>query len=335
MLPAFNAHATTAFIDPFRAANYLSANHLYRWQFMAPHESQTMASNGMLIATTPIAKLTQTPDILLISASWNPERYQDKALLKWIRQCGLEGALLCAVDTGAFLLGVAGLLDGYRVTVHYEHMDAFSELYPHVALSEDIFVQDRNILTCCGGAAATDMALAMVQNARGTDLANAAARYIFHDRLRAANEGQNAALHEPVGYAVDPTLREAIILMERNLETPLPIPEIAQRVNRSQRQLERLFKRYTRVSAARYYLDIRLDRARGLITQTELRVLQVAIACGFSSAVHFARAYRKKFGLAPRDDRAASRVPFEFRAFPMHAAQSRDANSNANRSGAE
>ena len=184
-----------------------------------------------------------------------------------------------------------------------------------------LFVLDRNVATCCGGSAATDLALQLIQAEHGIDLANAAARYMFHDRLRAASEGQNAALHEPIGYAVDATLREAIVLMERHLEQPLRLPAIARHVNRSQRQLERLFKRYTGRSAARYYRDIRLDRARGLITQTELRVLQVAVACGFSSSEHFARAYRQKFGLTPREDRVAGRVPFEFRAYPMYAAR--------------
>ena len=322
LLPAFNAHATTGFIDPLRAANYVDARHLYRWQYYSVDGGNIPASNGMSIATEALTSLDDVPDLVLVSASWTPEQHRDKALLGALRHHAHSGSVMCGIDTGAFLLGYAGLLDKHRVTVHYEHMDAFAEVFPTVELSEDLFVLDGTILTCCGGGAATDLALEIVRSRHGIDLANAAARYIFHDRLRAAIEGQNAALHEPIGYAVDGKLREAIVLMERNLETPLSIPEVADSVNRSQRQLERLFRRYTGQSVARYYLDIRLDRARGLITQTELRVVQVAMACGFASPVHFARVYKRKFGTSPRQERITGRVPFEFRAFPMHGTKS-------------
>ena len=321
VLPAFNAHATTAFVDPFRAANYVEAQHLYRWQYFSSDGGPVTASNGMQLETLALGELESAPDMLAVSSSWTPERYRDKALLNALRQSAHSGTTLCGIDTGAFVLGFAGLLNKHRVTVHYEHMDAFSELFPKVDLSEELFVIDDNVLSCCGGSAAADLALQIIHRQHGIDLTNAAARYIFHDRLRASSEGQNAALYEPIGYAVDAKLREAIVLMERNLEVPLSIPEVAESINRSQRQLERLFRRYTGQSAARYYLDIRLDRARGLITQTELRVVQVAVACGFVSPVHFARVYKTKFGLSPRQDRISGRVPFEFRAFPMHGAK--------------
>ncbi|MEQ9694410.1 helix-turn-helix domain-containing protein [Shimia sp. SDUM112013] len=113
-------------------------------------------------------------------------------------------------------------------------------------------------------------------------------------------------------------MKRAITLMERNLEQPLSIPEISRTIGLSQRQLNRLFTRYVNNSPTLYYRDIRLDRARGLVTQTEMPLAEVAIAAGFASQVHFSRAYRQRFGLSPRSDRVEGRVPVEFRAWPMH-----------------
>ena len=106
--------------------------------------------------------------------------------------------------------------------------------------------------------------------------------------------------------------------MEKNLESPLPISDICKQTDISHRQLDRLFKTYVRKSPSLYYRDIRLDRARGLVTQTEMPLAQVALASGFASQVHFSRAYRQRFGLPPSKDRIEGRVPFEFRAWPMH-----------------
>jgi AraC family carnitine catabolism transcriptional activator len=106
--------------------------------------------------------------------------------------------------------------------------------------------------------------------------------------------------------------------MEEHLEQPLTIAQICARVGLSHRQLDRLFARYVRKTPALYYRDIRLDRARGLITQTSLSMIEIAYASGFSSQVHFSRAYKDRFGIAPSKDRIEGRIPFEFRAWPMH-----------------
>ncbi len=130
---------------------------------------------------------------------------------------------------------------------------------------------------------------------------------------------QLPSAREPVGYSAPVKLREAIIIMERNLEQPLPIGSIAKKVGLSQRQLNRIFQKHTGSSLVRYYLDVRLDRARGLITQIELPILDAAVASGFSSSARFSRAYKARFGLAPSRDRIEGRVPFQFRPFPSYA----------------
>ncbi|MDA7965499.1 GlxA family transcriptional regulator [Ruegeria sp.] len=317
--PSFNISATMGFIDPFRAANYLDGKTYFKWDFVSEAGGYCAASNGAGIDTTALADVTAHPaDIVIVSASWTPERHLTTRLRTALRTWARGGATLGALDTGAFILAQAGLLAGCRATVHYEHIDAFQELYPDIEVVENLYELDGNRVTCCGGSAAVDFGLQMVQGIHGSALANAAARYIFHDRLRGPAAQQQPEGSEPLGAIVPATLKSAIQIMEAHLEDPLPVPEICKRAGISHRQLDRLFAIYIKKTPALYYRDIRLDRARGLVTQTEMPIAEVAIASGFASQVHFSRAYKDRFGLPPSRDRIEGRVPFEYRAWPMH-----------------
>jgi AraC family carnitine catabolism transcriptional activator len=194
---------------------------------------------------------------------------------------------------------------------------------------------DGDRLTCCGGSAATDFALQIVREQgmeqgveQGADsIANSAARYLFHHQVRGPEASQNPPRSEPFGQTTPAVLRRAIQLMEEHLENPLTIPQVCQHLQISQRQLSRLFAEYVNKSPVLYYRDIRLDRARCLVTQTDMKLADIAVASGFVSQAHFSRIYSERFGLAPSRDRIEGRVPFEFRAWPMHnpaAAQSTD-----------
>lgn len=320
LLPGFNGMACHAFIDPFRAANYLRGTTLYDWPILSLSGGTVSGSNGFAVAnTTALSDASQSLDFIVVNASFSPESFRDGPLFSWLRRQVRRGAILCGIDTGAIVLAAAGLLDGRRAAVHYDHIAAFRELFPTVSVDESLYVIDADRLTCCGGMAAADMALEIIRLQQGLDLANAASRYVFHERLRGGDEGQLPDKREPVGYSVPARLREAIILMERNLEFPLSIGEVTRRVGLSQRQFERLFRAHTGVTPVRYYVDVRLDRARGLVTQTDMAIVDIATACGFQSASLFSRTYKKRFGITPSADRVAGRVPFQFRSFPSHA----------------
>lgn len=317
--PNFNLAATTSFIDPFRAANYLEGDTRFRWVLASAPGGRCQASNGLVVETERLAEFqNEAFDIVVMSASWTPEAGRTPQLLASLRKWARAGSIIGALDTGAFIVADAGLLRGHRATVHYEHIDAFKELHGDVDVSEDIFVRDGKRFTCSGGIASSDIALQIIRASSGDALANASARYIFHPSLRPAGTSQNPANAEPIGTYIPGMIRQAIVVMEQHLENALSIPEIADRVKISHRQLNRLFMRYVGKSPATYYRDIRLDRARGLVTQTDMPMSEIAIASGFASQVHFSRAYRERFGLSPRTDRVEGRVPFEFRAWPMH-----------------
>ena len=312
--------AAQAFIDPFRAANYLRASKVYDWQFLSQIGGSVVASNGIEIANT-IAISDAEPDfnLLLVNSSWTPEQFQEKGLQAWLRASSRQGAMLGGIDTGAFVLAYAGLLDGHRAVVHYEHLAAFNELFPTLETEETLYSIDNQRLSCCGGIAAADLALEIIQKQNGIELANAAARYIFHERLRDGGESQVPRSLQPVGYQVPDKLREAILLMERNIEEPLTQPELATYLSMSVRQVQRIFKQYVGATPLRYYLNIRLDRARGLVTQTELPIMEIAALCGFMRAEQFSRAYSRRYDITPIKDRIEGRIPFEFRSFSAHA----------------
>jgi AraC family carnitine catabolism transcriptional activator len=321
--PNFNLAATTGFLDPFRASNYLDGSILFRWDIVSAAGGEVIASDGLSLRTRPLRDLSNQPqDIVVVSSSWAPEAYNSAPLHGALQRWSRAGATLGALDTGAFILAEAGLLKGKRVTTHYEHIDALKELYSDTEVTEDLFAFDGKIISCCGGSAAMDFALHIIRSMHGDSLANAAARYLFHQSLRPQGASQNPGSVEPLGSTAPGVLKRAIKLMEENLEDALSIPQICKRVKLSQRQLDRLFAQYVRKSPVLYYRDIRLDRARSLVTQTDMRLSEVAVASGFSSQAHFSRAYRERFGLAPRSDRVEGRVPFEFRAWPMHRKKS-------------
>ncbi|MER9470684.1 GlxA family transcriptional regulator [Mesorhizobium sp. M0482] len=319
VMPNFNLAATMAFVDPFRAANYLEGLTRFRWVVASLGGGSCLASNGIAVQTEKLNGVQEDVfEIVVVSASWTPETASTPHLLALLRKWARTGCIMGALDTGAFILAEAGLLSGRRATVHYEHIDSFKELYSDVEVSEDLFIHDGQRFTCSGGIASADIALHLIRASAGDALANAAARYIFHPTLRPAGTSQNPVGAEPLGRTTPKVVRYVISIMELHLEQTLSIPELCGKADVSQRQLDRLFKLYVGKSPALYYRDIRLDRARGLVTQTDMLMSEIAVASGFSSQVHFSRAYRERFGLSPRSDRVEGRIPFEFRAWPMH-----------------
>lgn len=316
LLPAFNSLACNAFLDPLRAANYLHGSALYRWEFQSLDGGEVVASNGMSIGNTAVLSADAACDYTLINASWTPERYRQPGLQQTLRKIAQRGTTFVALDTAAFVLAYAGLMDGYDAVVHNEHEDAFTELFPKVGLRSELFVMDRDRLSCAGGFAAADLALEILHQHHGLDIANAAARYIFKDRLRPGSESSSSPPFEPIGHSLPDELREAILLMQRNLEEPLRIDEVAHYSGYSSRQLSRLFKRFTGLTPVRYYLNLRLQRARGLLTQTERNIAEIASASGFSSSEQFSKCYKQHFLVAPSIDRVNGRIPFHYRSNP-------------------
>ncbi len=224
-----------------------------------------------------------------------------------LREKAEGAALLGAVGAGLYPLAQLGLLDGYRAALHWRWQDDFSERFPEVTTSNQLFDWDRERLSCCGGMAVVDMLLAMLARDHGAELAAAIASELMLERVRDAEERQRTPLRNRLG-ASHPKLSQALLLMENNIEEPLTTDEIAQQVCVSRRQLERIFKQHLNRVPSQYYLELRLNRARQLLQQTSTSIIQIGLSCGFSSGPHFSSAYRNFFGVTPREDRNLSRA---------------------------
>lgn len=303
LVPNFSMMAFTSAIEPLRAANRKANRTLYTWRTIGCEGSPTVASNGVPVVTdatldTPVP----VPHAVVVCAGLEVETYRNKAVYAWLRRMAVKGAALSGVCTGPLILARAGLLDGYRCTIHWENMESFVEEFPELDVMGTLFEIDRNRFTCSGGTAALDMVLHLVARDHSKELAMAAAEQMLHTLVRPPDDPQRMNLVYRTGIH-HPKLLAAIAAMEAHLETPLASDDVASLVGVSPRQLERLFRTYLGTPPSKYYLQLRLKRANHLLAQTSMSVTQVAVACGFTSASHFTRSYRARFGITPRTGR--------------------------------
>jgi AraC family transcriptional regulator, L-arginine-responsive activator len=220
-------------------------------------------------------------------------------------------ATLAGVGTGAWLLARAGLLDGARATIDWPYTALFAEEFPKVLMTGNLFEAAASRLTAATGTAAIDMLLALIGARFGDPVVTQIADTLGLERVRGAGQPQRVPLAARIGGG-QPKLTEAVALMESNIAEPLPTEEIARLVGVSRRQLERLFKQHLQSLPSKYYLELRLGRARALLTQSSQSILQIGLTCGFSSGPHFSSAYRNHFGLTPREERS-KRLPGAYR----------------------
>jgi transcriptional regulator GlxA family with amidase domain len=305
LFPEFPMLAFAAAIEPLRAANRLTGKQLFDWRLFTRDGDTVQASNSIQIATAGTINEEGKLDMLLACAGTRDAGADDAAVAKWLRALARNGTTLGGISLGAYVLAYAGLLDGRRCALHWESLAAFSERFPRVRTTTDIFVIDGNRCTCAGGTAALDMMLQVITERDGRALANDVSEQFIHPRIRGTQDAQKMAIQSRLGVA-NKKLIAAIGMMEDAQDEPRPVQEIAANVELSARQLERLFAKYLRASPSHYYLKLRLDRARQMLLQTTKPILDVAVACGFASASHFSRCYRAAYGHKPSDERAAA-----------------------------
>lgn len=305
LVPNFSMMAFTAAVEPLRSANRMSGSLLYEWRVVSKDGYPVQASNGLQVVANASIAQTESCEALFVCAGIDAHRYDDRAVMAWLRRIARQGGIVGSLCTGTHLLARAGLLNGYRCTIHWEDLESFADENPELEVTDDIFEIDRNRITCSGGTAALDLTLHMITLEHGAELAGKVSEQFIHERIREAHDHQRMALQSRVGVS-DPKLLSAIAEMEANLEEPLPLPDIADAVGLSTRQLERLFKKHLGRTPSRYYRELRLHHARLMLMQGSASILSIALAAGFVSASHFSRRYREYFGRTPREERRAA-----------------------------
>ncbi|MGH6947286.1 MAG: GlxA family transcriptional regulator [Kiloniellales bacterium] len=302
LVPRFSMMAFTGAVETLRQANRLSGKKLYSWSLHAVDGKPVRASNGIFMQPDGNLDAASELPIVVVCSGIDVQLFDDKAALSWLRKIGRRNVEIGALCTGSHILARAGLLDGHRCTIHWENLASFAEDFPQIDVTGELFEIDRSRFTCAGGTAAIDMILNVIASQHGAKLAAAVADQFMHERIRDQRDQQRMSLPARLGVR-HPKLLSVIELMEKNLEEPLARGELAKLARLSTRQLERLFRKYLKRSPARYYLELRLNKARLLLLQTNMSVIDVALACGFVSASHFSKCYRDFFGHTPRKER--------------------------------
>ena len=301
LIPGFALMSYASVVEPLRAANLLAGQELYRWVHITPGPHMVAASCGAAVPC--VERDAAGPlDFLFVCAGGNPAGFRDRATLAWLRARAAQGVTVGGVSGGPVILARAGIMDGYHMTVHWEHAPAVAEAYPNILLTRSIYIVDRNRLTCAGGTAALDMMHALIAERHGPELARKVSDWFMHTDIRPGQSAQRASLTERYGVH-DDRLTAALELMESHPGEPLKRSETARRIGLSTRQLDRLFSGKLGASYADHYRQIRLERARDLLRQSAVPITEIALGCGFSSASHFSRAYREAFGVTPAAER--------------------------------
>lgn len=298
LIPDFALMSYACAVEPFRAANKLSGQEHYRWRHISYDGGPVRASNGVSIAPDYTVGDRMPIDLLVICAGGNPALFEDGATFAWLRRVARSGALIAGISGGPFIMARAGLLEGYRCTIHWEHIPALAEAFPRLQLTNALYEIDRARLSCSGGTAALDMCHKIIERDHGYDLAAEVVEWFIHTNLRPADGSQRLPISERFAIR-HPKLVRVLEVMEATLEDPLSSSALAKVASLSQRQLDRLFRRHLRRSIGEHYRELRLRRAQIMLAQSTLSVLEVAVSCGFVSASHFSRAYRARFGHPP------------------------------------
>jgi transcriptional regulator GlxA family with amidase domain len=291
-------------IEPLRIANRMSGQTLYRWQVVSESGQPVACSAGIPIGVDGPLPEVGRDDVVILCAGIDVRANMTAGLLSWLRRIARRGPVIGGLCTAAHVMAEAGLLDGRRATIHWENQDGFLEEFEDVDLTRSVFVIDGNRLTSAGGTASIDLMLTLVADDHGKDLANAVADQLIYTTIRTDRDIQRLSIPTRIGVR-HPRLAQVIARMEAAIEDPASPADLAEEVGMSTRQLERLFRRYLNRSPKRYYMELRLARARNLLMQTELSVINVALACGFSSPSHFSKCYRAQYGTTPYRERGA------------------------------
>ncbi|MEO8383741.1 MAG: GlxA family transcriptional regulator [Betaproteobacteria bacterium] len=314
LLPQFGLLSLSGALDVLAAANRILDEPVYSSVILATGAESAVSAGALRVPVDfALENASELDGIFVVSETPVPQRGFDNAAA-WLQSFSSASTgqrtplnpppkLIGGIGTGTYLLARAGLLRGCRATIHWPYTSLLAEDFPDTVVSSNLFEIDRHRLTCAGGNASVDMMLNWLGSRHGEDLVTELLDHFGLERLRNPTDHQRVPLSARIGGG-QPKLTEAVSLMEANYEEPLPTEEIARLVGVSRRQLERLFKQYLNSLPSRYYLELRLNRARHLLQQTSQSILQIGLSCGFSSGPHFSSAYRNHFSITPREQRS-------------------------------
>lgn len=299
LLHNFSLIAFSSAIEPLRIANQLAGRALFEWMILSEDGAPVRCSNGMSVNVDGPIGETKPREMVFVCGGVEPEKSTSRPVADWLRAQWRSGRTVGGLCTGAYALAKAGLLQGRKFTLHWENLPPFTTTFPRLTPLEQLYCIDDRILTCAGGAAATDLFCEIVSRRHGARLGDAVLKMCLHGQQRPANLQQRLSLSSTLGVR-NPVLVAVIRRFETDIEAEIDLSELAESLGVSRRHIERMFLRYVGTSPKRYLRQLRLERSRALLTETDLSVQDVAYACGFGNANAFAKSFRQAYGMAPR-----------------------------------
>ncbi|WEJ74854.1 GlxA family transcriptional regulator [Pseudomonas sp. PSE14] len=288
-------------MEVFAVANrYLPPARHYRLLTVAAHDGAVRASSGLsLQADLRLGDLPPAVDLLLVPGGPGAYNTPCEVLTAWLPEAARGARRYGAICTGAFLLGAAGLLDGYRCTTHWNYLERLAQRFPATRVEdEQIYVADRNLITSGGVTAGIDMALAVVAEDHGKDVALEVAKVLLVVMRRQG--GQNA--YKPLLAAVvrnGSAIAQAQAYVVDHIDEPLSVDRLAELVAMSPRNFSRAFQREVNLTPMQYVQNARIDHARKLLEGSELPLKVVARRSGFGSPRHMRTVFGERIGMTP------------------------------------
>ncbi len=305
VLDQFSVLCLAAAMDPLRSANRLLGKEFYSWSLVSIDGKPVEASNKMVMDVNASVDTLGKCDILFVCAGYRIKVEGQQHMLAKLRERARRGGAVGGLSIGSHILGQAGLLNEYRCTIHWENRASFQEDFPKAECTGRVFEIDRNRYTCAGGTTSIDLMLKIISEDLGVQMANEVANQFQHERIRTEADRQRVGPERDLA-GKSTKLQRAVELMSENLEEPMTALLIARQVGLSLRQVERLFQRHLGCTPGRYYMAVRLERARELLRRTNSPILDVALSTGFTSHSYFAQSYRSHFGCSPSEERRAT-----------------------------
>ncbi|MFK7743679.1 MAG: GlxA family transcriptional regulator [Roseobacter sp.] len=304
LMDNFTLLCFAAAVESLRIANRMADRTLYEWRIIGEGGDMVHCSAGSAFKLDGDLDELQRDDTVLLCSGIDVQTATTKRVLSWVRREARKGVTMGGLCTAAYTLAKAGLLDDKKATIHWENQDSFAEDFQDVELTKSVFVVDGNRLTTAGGTSSIDLMLKLIADHQGEDLANLVADQLIYTSIRTDQDTQRLSVPTRIGVR-HPKLSQVIQMMENNIEEPTSPSTLAKDVGMSTRQLERLFRRYLNRSPKRYYMELRLQKARNLLMQTDMSVINVALACGFASPSHFSKCYRAHYDTTPYRERGS------------------------------
>ena len=305
LAPRFTLTAFAGFVDALRLAadeGDRSRQRLCRWDVLG--REPVASSCGAVVAPTRDAGAPLEHDYLVVVGGLLHGGQRMPAwMTSMLEDAAARGIALVGLCTGSFVLARAGLMQGHLACVSWFHREEFEAEFPGTRVtSNQMFVVDRDRLTCAGGTSVVHLAASLIERHIGRAYAVKALRILLEEQPLPARTLQPAAVVSE--RARDTLVHKAMLLLEQQLDAAEAIDAISERLGLSRRQLERRFRADIGLTPAEYRQRLRLERGRWLLTNTDLDVTEIALECGFQDSASFSRAARRAWGASPTAVRA-------------------------------